>query len=518
MNIKKILPVVLCFSLLLSMTGCGKEENKTTEKKNIVTTDFVTYDVTKNLIKDTDLTVEMINITDELSGRDRNKINNSILFINTEDLSKIEGIDENIKKLEISSFIESKENSSDDNKIYGENLNFISNDTSEDNNSDNNSQIQIIVNPNSNNNKSEENNKQNTSNTTDNKDDLDSNSKNTNQNNTNNNQDSNNTNENDSEKNSNQINIEPKGLEIIYVDSNVGSAPCSSDLNGKTLSSMEVGYSVVGYKEEDPYQAWICKRIEALNPGEFVKYAALDLGGGNYKIFVYDGGYLARYKVVDGINGIFIPDYGQTLYAESSLQSVLSEYETASIEKPVETEAKILASTVDKATDYWLDVDNTVLLSQKIRDLLIEVDPINTEKYNNNYKDYESELLSLDDKIQYAVDISQNKLIFIGGAFKYKYFTDGYGINYISIYDYSTQETSLTRLNNFAKIVNKYNIKYIIKDPLSSTDGIESIKTEVSHNINTVIIDTMEQVDNPDSTSYLEIMNNNYIILKKALY
>ena len=507
---------------LFSLVGCQSQEAPTQEKKNIVTTDFVTYDVTKNLIKDSEFTVDMISISDELSGRDKNKINNSVLFINTEDLSKINGIDETVNKLEIKDFIEQKENDSSENKIYSENINFIRNDSSS-SSEENTSNNQIIINPNHTSSKDDNTTSEAPNKTDDNKNSSSNNNSGNSSNAGNNNNNSSSKPDNSSSEDKNNNNTQnssseedEKGLVFVYAARTVGDAPCSSDLKGKTISSMEPGYEILG-DADDKYQDWIYQRIKSLTANEDsgdAQYAVLDIGNGNYKVFCYSGGFLPRYKVLNGIEDIYVSMFGTTVYAESSLEGVLSGYATAATRQTKQAFAK----TTDISTSYWLDVDNTILLAQKIKESLIEIDPSNKEKYEENYKSYESDLLSLDDKIQYIVDNSKNKMIFIGGPFKYKYLTDGYGINYISIYDYNTEEASLTRLNNFAKIVNKYNIKYIIKDPLSSSEGIDSIRTEVSHNINTVIIDTMEKVDNPDSTSYLEIMNNNYIILKKSLY
>ena len=61
-------------------------------------------------------------------------------------------------------------------------------------------------------------------------------------------------------------------------------------------------------------------------------------------------------------------------------------------------------------------------------------------------------------------------------------------------------------------------IKYIVKDVSSSMDGITSIRNEINHNLNIVIIDNLESVEDWENSSYFEIMDNNCIILDKALY
>lgn len=476
---------IIFFALIaLTLCGCGKKEEIEETSKSIIATDFVTYDVARNLAKDTDFNVELIEDTDELSGRDRNKINKSLIFINTKG---IPDVDEN-KTIDIFSFIDQKENNKDDNKVYSEVSLIIKEEKQE---ISEESVTQVVVKPNKNNETKPKNSE-----------------------NINNSENSESPNKPDNAKideNSETENIkEAQGLylkdgaKVILCKSTFDSAPTSSDKNGYSLGNYPIGYKV--RETNDEYSKWLCDRINNLSK-DYVTYAGIDNGDGTYTLFRDDTALTTQYKVITVDEIIITESFGEEkIYFEDTLGSKFS-----SLDK------KILAATVDMSTDYWLDINNTILLAEKIKDKLIEVDPENKNIYDENYKTYINDLETISDKIKYIVDNSENKTIFIGGEFNYKYFTDCYGINYVSLYDYSSEELpSLTRLSNFAKILNKYKIKYVIKDKEASMEGINSIKTELDYNLNTVIIDSMQSATIDDS--YLDIMNNNYIILKKAIY
>lgn len=529
---KRKLAIFLAGIMILSASGCGsKNKTEINYNKSIITTDFVTYDVTRQLTKGSDLSVELIDIEKELTGRDKNKIIKSLLFINVSDNILLEDIGDSVNMIKITDFIEQKENDSQNNMIYNDSfqLNFGDDDQSK---GEQNANSQIVINDNNSNKNNQNENEQNNQNQSDDENKSNANDNNSNDNNNTNNGSNNNNGNNNNNNNSNNSNNnngngpnnnqgnnstenewhDPR-LVFDYVDTTYPSAPASANLSGYTIASMPVGYEIK-YTDDDSYDNWVLNRIEQLGTP---LWAALDDGKGGYKLFKSEGVLMMRYKVISSIDDISLLILQDThLLCESSIKGRIKGSNDSSM-----AEKKIfLAVTRDISKTYWLDVKNTMLLEEKILEKLIEIQPEDKELFEKNYEEYRSSLISLNDKLQYTVDQSVNKTIFIGGAFKYKYLTDGYQINYISIYDYSNQDEtpSLTRLNNYAKVINRYNIKYIVKDNISSMDGINSIRTEVSHNVNVVIIDTMESVEDLENNTYIDIMENNIIILKKALY
>lgn len=489
---KKIAIMLSGILLLSSLAGCNKEETPEIKDVRIICDSFVPYDVTKNLIKDTDLTVEMIDTSEELSGRDKNKINNSILFISESD---IKDIDDDINRIKIKDIIESKEITKDDNKIYDNN--FFLNISQPVESSESETPTQIIIN--------------NNSDTEDTSTETEDNANTTDENNSSANIDKSNTDNNSSVSDSSDSTDDGIYLQGIKIEFSKNSfseaAPSSCDNNGYALGNFPNEYEI-SLEGDDAYQTWLCNRIISLVDGG-PEYAAINNGNGTYTIFALSGWITVRYKVIT-IDDIYIPTMldAPTLYCESSLKGIIASNNTEKI---------ILAKTIDEATDYWLDVKNTQKLTEEIKNRLIEVSPENKDIIEENYSEYSKSLQSLEEKYQNIS--SENNTTFIGGAFKYKYLTDAYGINYISLYD-TNQDTSpsVTRLSNFSKILKEYNIKYIIKDKYSSMDGIDSIKADLDYNLNVVIIDTMDNVENIDENSYLDIMDNNYVILKKAMY
>lgn len=564
-----ILSLMLCMGCITACGGNDMEE--VTDGKTIVCTDFTSFDITRRITEGTDITVEGVDFgaidwEKGISGRDRAKINRSMLFINGTwvDAATI-GIDESTQRIELSGFMEKKQNSKDDNRIYSgisidlKDGNEI-NDTENDGQSGNRNPVVVIPgagkedDPDGNNpaDADEENNNDadvgaNGGNITGNNGQGSGQGGIPDNNDNNGNIKGNETGNPSSVGNNGQggngqaaqgnggaivtpnpsESQEKLGLRMYFLDSTYDAPPTSSDRNGYALGSYPEGAQVAKPSvNPDPYQTWICDRIASMDSGSCL-YFILGNGNGTYTIFYAEGMLIPRYKVVATVDDIRISTITGTtdVACESGTKDMLSAYSSCFMEgKPPKIaqaeRSHMLADTVDFAQGIWLDVGNTRELALKIKDRLIEADPINKEKFEENYKKLDSELASMDDKFQFAVESSRNRTIFIGGAFVYKYMTDAYGIDYVSIYDYSIQEDTVspTRLMNFADLLSTYKIKYIVKDCQSSMDGINSVKSEIDHNLNTLIIDTLYHVDDWGNTSYIDMMDDNCTILKKALY
>jgi len=303
-----------------------------------------------------------------------------------------------------------------------------------------------------------------------------------------------------------------EGVIASFVNTYFDAPPVSTNRDGYRLGTFPNGYSLEKYSEGDKnfdvYNDWVIRRIESLS--NLLSYAALNNGDDTYTVFTQNGTLRRSYMVIDE-KEISTSFYGpqSNVYTESSLIGKITTI-------PKKT---YMYKTKDICTNYWLDVKNVSLLTEKIYYELIKIKPEYKTIIEENKIKYLDELKSLDDKIQKSVNDSENQLLFIGGRNIYKYLCDGYKINYISIYDYSTQEIapSIDKLLLYSYIVDKYNIKYIIKDKNSSSEGINNVKSEVSHNINILLIEDFSDVEDFNKT-YIELMNNNYIIINKSLY
>lgn len=470
---------ILIFIGLLAICGCSKKEENTeieNSSKSIIATDFVTYDIARNIAKDSGYEIELIDVDEELSGRDKNKINKSSIFIDTKNT---QDTDEN-KTINIFDYIEIKENNKDDNKIYS---NITLNIEEEKEEISEEAISQVVVIPNSESKKETEGTQEEPKETKKEAEGTQGEAQ-----------------EEQAQNNTGEIYLTDK-VKLTFKKSTFNNPPSSADKNGYSLGNYPQGYKV--RTTNDEYSEWLCNRMMSLE----CRYVGIDNGNGTYTLFMDDTALTPQFKVISPEDIIITDTFG---VPDVVFEDTLQKYFT-------KADIKILANTVDVSTDYWLDVNNAIKISSALKDKLIEIDPENKDIYDKNHKDYNNELETLNNKIKYIVENSENQTIFIGGEFNYKYFTDAYGINYISLYDYSTEELpTLTRLSNFANILNNYKIKYVIKDKESSMEGINSIKTELDYNLNTVIIDSIQTAETDDS--YINIMNDNYIILKKAIY
>lgn len=516
----------------LILTGCKKENTEEEKSRTVVCTDFVSYDITRKITEGTDITVEGIDFSSidwekGISGRDRNKINKSLLFINGTwlDESKTGEFKEGLNKIELKDFSERKKNDKNNNKLYS-GFSFTEEEDNDGSTIKNPGAQQVIANPNAGKDKDKDKDKNG------NKEDNDGNTDKPSENDKGSedsqkpsdteteapDQDTPDKNEEDGNK------ADKDGLRLWFTDKSYQGPPVSCDKNGKSLGSYVAGDEIVGSEAAgDKYQLWLCDRI--MNMFENCGHAVIDNGNGTYTVFADETALTPRFKVLGSLDDIKFTETftWKDVMCESGARGMLGAYSDCFMEGQLNAAADkklMLANTADFAEGFWLDVKNARKFAEEVKNRMCEADAANRDIYEENYAKLDGELASLDDKFQYTADSSKNHLIFIGGGFVYGYMVDSYGIDYVSIYDYSTQDESATptRLMNFAELIDRYKIKYIVKDKKSTMDGINSVKAEIDHNLNTLIIDTLEHVDDWENSSYLDLMDDNCTIFKKALY
>jgi zinc transport system substrate-binding protein len=182
---------------------------------------------------------------------------------------------------------------------------------------------------------------------------------------------------------------------------------------------------------------------------------------------------------------------------------------------------KNATTEVKQYYNYWMDLNNAKIMIENIYNGIITKNEKNKDYFLENYNNYIEVIESLNLRYQKIAENSKNKFIILTGEFNCYYLLRYLDLDYMSVYDYEYQDTNPTiiRQSNIIQFINnnKNNIKYVLTEGDSSiTESICNETGVISLEINSLTnIERKNQLK--DEFSYINIMENNYLILKTAL-
>ena len=169
---------------------------------------------------------------------------------------------------------------------------------------------------------------------------------------------------------------------------------------------------------------------------------------------------------------------------------------------------------------YWLDPQNMIIMSESIRDALIEIDPENDAFYIENANSYIASLKELDSNWQDLFDRAQLNQIIYGGHFAFGYLSHRFGLEILSPYSgYAPDaEPSAQALAGLMDVLAEKEINVIfyeeLIDPRVARIIAEQakVKIEVLHGAHNLNAEEMQA-----GWTYVSIMEDNIEKLKEAL-
>ena len=169
---------------------------------------------------------------------------------------------------------------------------------------------------------------------------------------------------------------------------------------------------------------------------------------------------------------------------------------------------------------YWLDPQNMIIMSESIRDALIEIDPENEAFYIENANSYIASLKELDSNWQDLFDRAQLNQIIYGGHFAFGYLSHRFGLEILSPYSgYAPDaEPSAQALAGLMDVLAEKEINVIfyeeLIDPRVARIIAEQakVKIEVLHGAHNLNAEEMQE-----GWTYVSIMEDNIEKLKEAL-
>ena len=169
---------------------------------------------------------------------------------------------------------------------------------------------------------------------------------------------------------------------------------------------------------------------------------------------------------------------------------------------------------------YWLDPQNMIIMSESIRDALIEIDPEHETFYIENANSYIASLKELDSNWQDLFDRAQLNQIIYGGHFAFGYLSHRFGLEILSPYSgYAPDaEPSAQALAGLMDVLAEKEINVIfyeeLIDPRVARIIAEQakVKIEVLHGAHNLNAEEMQA-----GWTYVSIMEDNIEKLKEAL-
>ena len=193
------------------------------------------------------------------------------------------------------------------------------------------------------------------------------------------------------------------------------------------------------------------------------------------------------------------------------------------VKEGMQAEAEEESGEPEYDEHVWLSLKNAEILCGYIAKQLENVDKANADAYAANADAYISQLKSLDEKYQSAVDSAKTKTLLFGDRFPFRYMADDYGLDYYAAFVGCSAETEAS----FETII--FLAKKIDELGLSSVLTIEGAQHKIAQTIinNTekknqtiLTLNSMQSTTSKDisnGTTYLSVMEDNLEVLKSAL-
>jgi zinc transport system substrate-binding protein len=182
----------------------------------------------------------------------------------------------------------------------------------------------------------------------------------------------------------------------------------------------------------------------------------------------------------------------------------------------------------------WTDPTNYVKIVEAVKNALVEKNPENKDKYENNYEDYKNDLLELDEEMSFVISNANRNIIVLADRNPFLYFEKHYNITILGAFPgCSTVEAiSAQKKTKLIDAIKANNLDSVFI--LETTDGNISagmaIKNEISSQIssgkyegNSVEIKTIYSMENPSKSdfgngkTYLDMFSHNINIISYAL-
>lgn len=162
----------------------------------------------------------------------------------------------------------------------------------------------------------------------------------------------------------------------------------------------------------------------------------------------------------------------------------------------------------------WLDPLYALKMARTIRDVLINIDPENTQIYNENFNEFSLKIKTLHKKIQETLSVIENRN-YISFHPAWVYFARRYGLKSMGIIeDAPGREPTPLRINRIVNNIKTNNVAVIFADLGINSKTADIIAAESGAGI--VFLDPLGGAGYVDKDGYLNLINYNLEQIKKG--
>ncbi len=197
------------------------------------------------------------------------------------------------------------------------------------------------------------------------------------------------------------------------------------------------------------------------------------------------------------------------------------------IKEGMQTEEEESEDEDEEEVEYdehvWLSLKNAALFCREICDALSRIDPDGAKEYKKNSEEYIAKLNDLDARYEEAVENAEYKTLLFGDRFPFRYLTEDYGLDYFAAFVgcSAESEASFETVTYLASKVDELGLPAIMQ--IETADGrlAGTVRdATASGDVPILTLDSMQSStvkDIKEGKTYLEVMENNLAVLKKAL-
>ena len=169
----------------------------------------------------------------------------------------------------------------------------------------------------------------------------------------------------------------------------------------------------------------------------------------------------------------------------------------------------------------WLSLKNAQVFVDVIAAALGEIDAEYKDYYLENAQTYKAKLKNLDDEFTLAASESTKNTLIFADRFPFRYLVDDYSLNYYAAFSGCSDGSDIDAavVIFLANKIDELGIKVILviegTNNTALAGRVKECTTEKNQEI--LVLNSMQSVDASKSASYLEIMQQNLEVIKKAL-
>ena len=168
----------------------------------------------------------------------------------------------------------------------------------------------------------------------------------------------------------------------------------------------------------------------------------------------------------------------------------------------------------------WTSPRNEILLTEALRDALIELDPAHADAYRANAEAYIAKLEALDGELRELADTAKRDLLVVGDRFPFLYLVREYGLRYAAAFPGCSEESDADPAT-VAKLIDtvaEEGVPVVFKCDLSSGKLADTIAEAAGAKVLTLYsAHTVSKDDFEAGETYLSLMERNLRALKEAL-